>query len=97
MQLGQHVTFASRAPTLAERKYVLTDSKGIAGSGLRHGTQPPPCVCSEGHPLDRSQTSSLHFVEAPGISFQETTAPTVAVSTIRLLNTLHAWQGDAVS
>ena len=35
------------------------------------------CVCSEGHPLDRSQTISLHFVEASGISFQETTAPNV--------------------
>ena len=38
------------------RKELLTDSKEIAGSGLRHGTQPPPCVCSERHPLDRSQT-----------------------------------------
>ena len=40
---------------------------------------------------------SLHFVEAPGISFQETTAPTVAASTIGLWNTLQDWQGDAAS
>ena len=79
------------------RKEVLTDSKEIAGSDLRHGTQPPPCVCSEGHPLDISQTISLHFAEASGISFQETTAPTVAASTIWLWNTLQAWQGDAAS
>ena len=52
------------------KKEVLTDLKGIAGSGLRYGTQPPPCVCSEGHPLDISQTISLHFVEAPGKSLQ---------------------------
>ena len=64
------------------RKEVLTDSKQIAGSGLPHGTQPPPCVCSEGHPLDRSQTISLHFAEASGISFQKTTVSTAAASTI---------------
>ena len=51
----------------------------------------------EGHPLDISQTISLHFAEASGISFQETTAPTVAASTIWLWNTLQAWQGDAAS
>ena len=51
-------------------------------SALRHGTQPPPCVCSESHPLDISQTISLHLAEASGISFQETTAPTVAALTI---------------
>ena len=51
-------------------------------SALRHGTQPPPCVCSEGHPLDRSQTISLHFTEAPGISFQRTIVPTAVASTI---------------
>ena len=51
-------------------------------SALRHGTQPPPCVCSESHPLDISQTISLHLAEDSGISFQETTAPTVAASTI---------------
>ena len=78
-------------------KEVFTDWKEIAGSGLRHGTQPPPCVCSEGHPLDRSQTISLHFAEAPGISFQKTTVPTAAASTIRLQDMLQAWQGGAVS
>ena len=41
-----------------------------------------PCVCSESHPLDISQTITLHFAEASGISFQETTAPTVAALTI---------------
>ena len=51
----------------------------------------------EGHPLDRSQTISLHFVEGPGISFQETTAPTVAASTIWLWDTLEAWQEGAAS
>ena len=51
-------------------------------SALRHGTQPPPCVCSESHPLDISQTITLHFAEASGISFQETTAPPVAALTI---------------
>ena len=79
------------------RKEVLTDLKEIAGSGLRHGTQPPPCVCSEGHSLDRSQTISLHFVEAPGISFQKTTVPTAAASTRWLRDILEAWQGDAAS
>ena len=64
------------------RKEVLTDVKEIAGSDLRHGRQPPPCVCSEGHPLDRSQTISLHFAEASGISFQKTTVSTAAASTI---------------
>ena len=42
-----------------------------------------------------AQTISLHFAEAPGISFQETTAPTVAASTICLRDTLQARQGDA--
>ena len=79
------------------RTEVLTDSKEIAGSGLRHGIQPPPCVYSEGHPLDRSQTISLHFAEAPGISFQKTTVPTAAASTIRLRDILQAWQGGAAS
>ena len=79
------------------RKELLTDSKEIAGSGLRHGTQPPPCVCSEGHPLDRSQTISLHFAEAPGISFQRTIVPTTVASTIWLRDILQAWQGDAAS
>ena len=36
-------------------------------------------------------------MEAPGISFQETTASTVAASTIWLWNTLQTWQGDAAS
>ena len=36
----------------------------------------------EGHPLDISQTISLHFAEVSGISFQETTAPTVVALTI---------------
>ena len=94
MQLAQPVTFACRAPTLSE---VLKDSKEIAGSGRRHGTQPPPCVCSEGHPLDRSQTISLHFAEAPGISFQKTIVPTAVASTIWLRDILQAWQGDAAS
>ena len=79
------------------RKEVLTDSKEIAGSGLRHGTQPPPCVCSDGHTLNRSQTISLHFAEAPGISFQKTTVPTAVASTIWLRDILQAWQGDAAS
>ena len=79
------------------RKEVLTDSKEIAGSGLRHGTQPPPCVCSEGHPLDRSQTICLHIAEAPGISFQKTIVPTTVASTIRLRDILQAWQGDAAT
>ena len=78
-------------------KEVFTDWKEIAGSGLRHGIQPPPCVCSEGHPLDRSQTISLHFAEAPGTSFQKTTVPTAAASTIRLRDILQAWQGGAAS
>ena len=61
---------------------MLTDLKRNVGPGLRYGTQPPPCVCSESHPLDISQTISLHLAEASGISFQETTAPTVVASTI---------------
>ena len=44
--------------------------KGSRSSALRHGTQPSPCVCSESHPLDISQTISLHFAEASGISFK---------------------------
>ena len=80
------------------RKEVLTDSKEIAGSGLRHGTQPPLCVCSEGHPLDRSQTICLHDIaEAPGISLQKTIVPTTVASTIRLRDILQAWQGDVAT
>ena len=71
MQLGQ--------PMQAEHPQW---QKGSRSSALRHGTQPSPCVCLESHPLDISQTISLHFAEASGISFQETTAPTVAASTI---------------
>ena len=61
MQLGQHVTFDCKQSTHTGRKEVLTDSNEIAGSGLRHGTQPPPCVCSEGHPLDRLQRLLLRL------------------------------------
>ena len=97
MQLGQPVTFASRAPTLAERKYSQIWKELLAQVfGMDHNHH-HDCVCSEGHPLDRSQTISLHFMEASGISFQETTAPTVTASTIWLWNTLQAWQGDAAS
>ena len=97
MDLALYWCSICKQSTCTGRKEVLTDLKGIAGSGLQHGTQPPPCVCSEGHPLDRSQTISLHFVEASGISFQETTAPTVVASTIWLWQTLQAWQGNAAS
>ena len=75
------------------RKEVLTDSKEIAGSGLRHGTQPPPCVCSEGHPLDRSQTISLPLRRSPWHQFsKDYSAYCCGFNTMTARYILQAWQ-----
>ena len=75
------MTFASRAPTLLERKYSQI-RKELPAQVFGMEDNHHYVYVREGHPLDRSQTISLHFAEAPGITFQETTAPTVAASTV---------------
>ena len=75
------MTFASRAPTLLERKYSQI-RKELPAQVFGMEDNHHYVYVREGHPLDRSQTISLHFAEAPGIGFQKITVPTVVASTI---------------
>ena len=81
MQLGQPVTFATRAPTLSERKYsqirkeLLAQVFGMEDN--HHHVYVQKIILWTDH-----KPFSLHFTEARAITFQEATAPTVAASTI---------------
>ena len=81
MQLAQPVTFACRAPTLSERKYSQIRKKLLAQVfGMEHNHHhvyvQKVILWTDHKPL------VSHFAEAPGISFQKTTVPTAAASTL---------------